>query len=73
MNGKKVTESALELMTMANGDIKNIESRLQNKHGFENIDNEENELPEIETIEVPVFKRVLFQFKKPSLSEILCN
>jgi len=40
MNGKnkKVTESALELMTMAIGDIKGIEARLNSEYGFEPID-----------------------------------
>ena len=35
---KKVTESPLELFTMANGDIKGIEDRLFSKNGFEKGD-----------------------------------
>jgi len=38
MNGKKVTESALELMTMANADIKGIRDRIYSKDGFGNMD-----------------------------------
>jgi hypothetical protein len=38
MSGKKVTESPLELFTMANGDIKGVEARLYSKHGFDKED-----------------------------------
>jgi len=38
MSVKRVTETALELMTMANGDIKGIEARLHSEYGFEHID-----------------------------------
>jgi len=35
MNGKKVTESPLELFEMANGDIEGVEGQLYKKYGFE--------------------------------------
>ena len=35
MNGKKVTESPLELFEMANGDIEGVEGQLYKKFGFE--------------------------------------